>query len=201
MKTVGITGGIGSGKTTAARILGELGAHVIDADTVGHDLYRPGSAAWQPVVDCFGRTVVADDGTIDRRRLGAIVFADPAQLNCLNAIMHPLMREEIGRRIATHRAAGAREPIVLEAAVLIEANWLSLVEELWLVVARPEVVVERVAAQRGIDRAAIAVRIQAQLTDAERRSHATVVIDNSGSVDDLRAEVQRLWRDRLAAAR
>ncbi len=201
MKTVGITGGIGSGKTTAARILGELGAHVIDADTVGHDLYRPGSAAWQPVVDCFGRDVVADDGTIDRRRLGAIVFADPTQLKRLNAIMHPLMREEIGRRIAAHRAAGGREPIVLEAAVLIEANWLSLVDELWLVVARPEIVVERVAAQRGIDRAAITARIQAQLTDAERRSHATVVIDNSGSVDDLRAEAQRLWRDRLAAAR
>ena len=96
-KTVGVTGGIGSGKSTAARILGELGAHIIDADLVGHDIYRPASEGFRQVVGSFGSSIVAADGNIDRKRLGAIVFADPAQLQRLNAVVHPLMREEMCR--------------------------------------------------------------------------------------------------------
>src|SRR5215813_2311277 len=135
MKILGVTGGIGSGKSAASQILADLGAVVIDADRVGHETYRPGSAGWERVVQQFGRDVIAADGTIDRKRLGAIVFADPVQLARLNAIVHPLIRDAIGARIAAERAAGHAPAIVVEAALLVEANWDALVDEVWLVTA------------------------------------------------------------------
>jgi dephospho-CoA kinase len=197
VKTIGVTGGIGSGKSTAARLLAELGAEVIDADQVGHHTYRPGSVGWQRIADAFGGDVVAADGTIDRKRLGAVVFSDPKALARLNAIVHPLIQEEVRARIDARRAAGYQGPIVVEAAVLIEAGWTPLVDEVWLVVTDRESVLDRVHAQRGLERSAIEARINSQLSDAERRRHATVVIDNSGSPEALRAEVKRLWRERL----
>jgi dephospho-CoA kinase len=198
VKTIGLTGGIGSGKSTAARLLAELGADVIDADRVGHEVYLAGTQGWQRIVDCFGRSVVGADGEIDRKRLGAIVFADPKRLTELNSIVHPLIREEVRRRIAERRAAQSTAPVVVEAAVLIEAKWFTLVDEVWLVVADRESIYQRIAAQRGLDRSAIEARIGSQLDDDERRRHAQVVIDNSGSEGDLRAALTRLWRERLA---
>lgn len=197
MKTVGLTGGIGSGKSTASRILRELGAHVIDADRVGHDVYRPGSEGWRQVVQSFGSDVVGADGAIDRKRLGALVFADRSRLEQLNAIVHPLIRAEIQKRIEERRRAGATAPVVVEAAVLIEAKWFTLVDEVWLIVADREAVHARIAVQRGLDRAAVEARIRAQLSDEERRRHATVVIDNGGDESALRAQLVRLWRERL----
>ena len=197
LKIVGLTGGIGSGKSTAARILRDLGAHVIDADQVGHDVYRPDSEGWRRVVESFGPEIVADDGTIDRKRLGALVFADRSRLDQLNAIVHPLIRAVIQERIAELREAGLTAPIIVEAAVLIEAGWFTLVDEVWLITADPEVVYERVAAQRGLDRAAVEARVRAQIGNDERRRHAAVVIDNSGSEAALRTELMRLWRERF----
>src|SRR5512145_1043887 len=117
---VGLTGGIGAGKSTVAAILAELGARVIDADRIGHEVYRPGSEGFRRVVGAFGPGIVAADGTIDRRALGAIVFGDPAALARLNALVHPLIAEELSRRIAEARAGGDAGPIVIEAAVLLE---------------------------------------------------------------------------------
>jgi dephospho-CoA kinase len=201
VKTVGVTGGIGSGKSTATRFLSELGAEVIDADQVGHYTYRPGSEGWRRIVDVFGPQVVAADGTIDRKRLGAVVFSDSDSLARLNAIVHPLIHEEIRTRIRARRAAGFEGPIVVEAAVLIEAGWLPLVDEVWLVVADRESVLDRVQAQRGLERSSIEARMSAQTSDDERRRHATVVIDNSGSEAALRAEIERLWQERLTETR
>lgn len=197
MKVVGITGGIGSGKSTAARLLGDLGAHVIDADKVGHDIYRPGSEGWHRVVDCFGRQIVAEDGTIDRKRLGAIVFSDRAALTKLNALLHPLIGAEIRRMVESRRAAGWRAPIVVEAAILVEASWQSIFDEVWVVTAEREAVIRRLAAQRGLDEEAVQTRISSQLSDEERCRHATVVIRNTGTVDDLRAHLEQLWSERL----
>ena len=197
-QTVGVTGGIGSGKSSAVQVLADLGAVVIDADRVGHEVYAPGTVGFDQVVAAFGAGIVGDDGAIDRKRLGPIVFGDPAALARLNAIVHPLIRDAVAARIAAERRSGGA-PIVVEAALLIEAKWDALVDEVWLVVARREVIEERLTSQRGMDPAAVAARIRAQLTDEERRAHADVVIDNSGTREALRAHVERLWRERLAA--
>ncbi|MFQ5666813.1 MAG: dephospho-CoA kinase [Candidatus Binatia bacterium] len=198
VKTIGLTGGIGSGKTTVAQILEGLGAAVIHADAVGHEIYLPNTEGWRRVVEAFGTEVLKDDRTVDRRKLGALVFHDAEGLKRLNAIAHPLMFAEIRRRIQSYRRAGRSQPVVLEAAVLIEANWLPLVDEVWLVVADRAAVIERVTAQRGLSRREVATRIGAQLSDSQRRQAAQVVIENTGSIADLRKRVRSLWRAAVA---
>lgn len=193
MKTIGLTGGIGSGKSAVSAMLGELGAWVIDADKVGHDIYRPDMEAWRQVVAAFGAEILAADRSIDRKKLGGIVFGNDEALARLNAIVHPLMFDEIGRRIAAKRAAGFRRPIVVEAAVLIEANWLPLTDVVWVVETPRAAVVARVAAQRGLPARDIEARIASQLSDAERRRHADLVIRNGGSLEALRRQVEAAW--------
>ncbi len=201
MRTIGLIGGIGSGKTTVAKLLEELGAHVIHADSVGHEVYLPGTPGWHALVAAFGPEIVAADGTIDRKKLGAIVFPDRLQLQRLNSIVHPLIFDAIRRRIATLRAQGFAQPIVVEAAILIEAGWLPLVDEVWLVSATAESVVERLASQRGLDADDVRRRVEAQLPDAERRRHAQMVIENTGSFDALRARVETAWKQLAAGDR
>ena len=196
MKTVGLTGGIGSGKSTVARVLADLGADVIDADRVGHSVYAAGTEGWKRVVVAFGSEIVAADGSIDRKRLGSRVFGNPGELARLNAIVHPLISSVIQREIQTRRAGGANVPVVVEAAVLLEAGWQTLVDEVWLVVADRKAVVTRVHAQRQLEPAAIEARIASQLSDDERRRYAHVVIENNGTVDELRRRVEELWRER-----
>lgn len=194
MKTIGLTGGIGSGKSTVSQLLAELGAFVIDADKVGHEIYLPGQEAWQQVIAAFGRDILAADQTIDRKKLGAIVFSSAEARKKLNAIVHPLMFKDIGRRITEKRTEGFTKPIVVEAAILIEANWLPLVDEVWVVVTGKGVVVERVAAQRGLSAQDTEARIASQLADAERLKHAHVAIANDGSREDLQKRVSEAWR-------
>lgn len=193
MKTIGLTGGIGSGKSAVSAMLGELGAWVIDADKVGHDIYRPDMEAWRQVVAAFGAEILAADRSIDRKKLGGIVFGSDGALARLNEIVHPLMFDEIGRRIAAKRAAGFRLPIVVEAAVLIEANWLPLTDVVWVVETPRPAVVARVAAQRGLPVRDIEARIASQLSDTERRRHADLVIHNGGSLEALRRQVETAW--------
>lgn len=194
MKTIGLTGGIGSGKSTVSQILAELGAFVIDADKVGHEIYLPGKEAWQRVTEAFGQDILAPDQTIDRKKLGGIVFSNEEARKKLNSIVHPLMFNDIGRRIKEKRAEGFTKPIVVEAAILIEANWLPLVDEVWVVAASKNAVIERVAAQRGLAAKDTEARIASQLADAERLKHASVVIQNDGSIDDLKRRVAEAWK-------
>jgi dephospho-CoA kinase len=198
MTTIGLTGGIGSGKTTVARILEELGAIVIHADQVGHDVYRPNTEGWRRVAAAFGTDIIAPDGSIDRKKLGAVVFGHQGARAQLNAIVHPLIHDEIRRRIEAQRAAGATLPIVVEAAVLIEAKWTSLVDEVWLVTAARPAVIARVSAERGLSAPEVESRIDAQITDAERRQVADLVIENTGSLSELRKAVEAAWA-RIAA--
>jgi dephospho-CoA kinase len=191
---IGLTGGIGSGKSTVAAMLAELGARVIDADRIGHEVYRPGSDGFARVVAAFGPGVVAADGTIDRRALGAIVFSDAAARERLNALVHPLIAGEIGRRIVAARREGFRGPIVLEAAILLEAGWQSLVDRVWVVATRREHAIARVVAARGLTAPEVERRLDAQIPDAERRRRADLVIENDGSLAELRAQVEGAWR-------
>lgn len=198
--TIGLTGGIGSGKSTAAKILAELGAPAIDADKVGHEIYQPGTPAYRELIDAFGEGILASDRTIDRRKLGPIVFADPAALKRLNAIVHPKMFARMGEMVAAMRRGGETRPIVIEAAILIEANWQPLFDEVWLVTASRDRVIERVERDRGLKPEQTEARIRAQLSDDERRKYATSVIRNDGTLEELRAAVTRLWQDALARA-
>jgi len=198
--TIGLTGGIGSGKSTAAKILAELGAPAIDADKVGHEIYQPGAPAYQELVDAFGDGILAPDRTIDRRKLGPIVFADPAALKRLNSIVHPKMFARMREMVAAMRRAGETRPIVVEAAILVEANWQPLFDEIWLVTASRERVIERVERDRGLRPEQTEARIRAQLSDDERRKYATSLIRNDGTLEELRAAVTGLWQEALTRA-
>ena len=193
MKTIGLTGGIGAGKSTVSQILSELGAFVIDADKVGHEIYLPGKEAWQQVTAAFGRDILAPDQTIDRKKLGALIFGNDEARKKLNGIVHPLMFQDIDRRIKAKRAEGFTHPIVIEAAILIEANWLPLADEVWLVVTNKTAVIDRVATQRGMAAKDTEARIASQISDSERRKHAQVVIENDGSLEELRQKIRAAW--------
>jgi dephospho-CoA kinase len=193
MKVIGLTGGIGSGKSTVARLFAEHGARVIDADKIGHDVYRPGTSAWEGVVAAFGRDVIAADGTIDRAVLGRRVFADPAARARLNAIVHPLIGMEIQTRLEAARQADDGRPVVIEAALLLDAGWRPLADVVVVVVAPRTAIFERLQAQRGLAAADVEARIAAQIDDDARRRLADIVIENDGGMDDLRAAVHALW--------
>jgi len=197
MLTIGLTGGIGSGKSAVAKMLTELGAQVLDADKVAQSTYSPGASAYKDVVAAFGEEIVAPDGSIDRTKLGPLVFADPAQLKKLTSIVWPRTMERIRELRTEMRAKGEKLPLVVEAAILIEANWMSLFDEIWLVTASRDRVIARVERDRGMKPEQTEARMRAQLPDSERMRHAKVVIRNEGTLDELRAEVKRLWQDAL----
>jgi dephospho-CoA kinase len=179
-------------------MLAEMGAPSLDADKVGHSIYAPGGPAYDDVVAAFGRSILAPDATVDRKKLGPIVFGDPAMLKKLNSIVHPKMLAEMRAMVGAMRARGETRPIVIEAAILIEANWMPMCDEIWVVTASRERVLERVERDRGMAREQIEARIRAQLSDAERIRYATLIIKNDGTTDELRAEVERVWRAALA---
>ncbi len=140
----------------------------------------------------FGDGILTPDGEIDRRKLGAIVFADPDQRKALQDIVWPRMKEMIRQRLAELRAAGV-QVAVIEAAVLIEAGWTDLVDEVWVVQVPEEVALRRLVARNNLSEADARARIRAQLSNAERAAHADVIIDNSGTVAEARARVERAW--------
>jgi dephospho-CoA kinase len=191
---VGLTGGIGSGKSTVATMLAELGADVVDADKVGHEVYRPGSEGFRRVVEAFGPEIVGGDGSIDRRVLGAKVFADPEALKTLNALVHPLIVAELQARLEALRALPRDTPIVVEAAIMMEAGW-TFFDEVWVVTVEPETAIERVVLSRGLTREDVERRIAAQMPNGERRRRADRVIENDGTPEALRAAVEAAWHD------
>jgi dephospho-CoA kinase len=192
MYVIGVTGGIGSGKTTVVRMLERKGAVLLSADNVGHDVYLPGRPAWQEIVDAFGRQVVAEDGTIDRKKLGVIAFSDPDQLQRLNAITHPRMKEMMRQRLEEESARGT-QVVVLEAALLFDAGWDDLADEVWVTVAPPEVAARRTAERSGLAMGEALSRIRAQMSDEERIGRSRVVIDTNCSLERTRKQVEEEW--------
>jgi dephospho-CoA kinase len=192
MYVIGLTGGIGSGKSTVAQMLEQKGAALLSADVVGHEVYQPGRPAWQEIVDAFGRQVVAGDGNIDRKKLGAIVFSDPEQLRRLNAITHPRMKELMREKLEAERASGARVA-VLEAALLFDAGWDDLADEVWVTVAPPEVAAGRTAERSDISVDEAMSRIKAQMSNEERTGRSQVVIDTDCPLEQTRRQVSGEW--------
>ena len=190
---IGLTGGIASGKSTVAQALGDRGAYIIDADKLGHSAYLAGSRAFDQVVAAFGTEIVADDGEIDRRELGGKVFGNEAALRQLTDIVWPSIRAMAEKEIADAQRSAPERIVVLEAAVLIEADWLDLADQIWVTVVKPAVAIERACARDNLSEDAVRTRLDAQLSNDERGSYADHVIDNSSDEAHLLAQVESLW--------
>ena len=193
MKVIGLTGGIGSGKSTVSRFLAELGAVILDADKVGHEAFKPDTEIWRQVVAAFGSQILTPGGDIDREKLGEMVFGNPESLARLNQIMHPRMYEIVTAQLDDYRRQGI-DVVVLEAPLLIEVGWASSVDEVWVTVASEATVLSRLEEQKGLSRQKALARIHSQLSLEERIRHADVVIDTDCDLDELRARVAELWR-------
>ncbi len=197
MWVIGLTGGIGTGKSEVTRMLEGLGAVVINADQVGHQAYKPDSESWIEVVKAFGEDILQPNREIDRQKLGAIVFGDPDQLTKLNQIMHPRMARIVSERIESLRGQGAKV-VVVEAALLFEAGWDSLVDEVWATDSPVETVIERLQARNGMSAEEVLKRIDSQMDRSERLRRSQVIVDNGGDVANLESTVEKLWRTMLA---
>jgi len=196
MLVIGLTGSIGTGKSEVARLLGSLGAELINADLVGHEAYAPNTDGWRQVVEAFGRDILQPSDEIDRRKLGAIVFSDPEQMAKLNAIMHPRIAEMVGERIEKLRGQG-KEVVVVEAALLFEAKWDYLVDEVWSTDAPVETVIQRLRDRNGLEEEEVRKRIDSQMDREERLARSHLVVDNSGDVAALEQTVSSLWETRV----
>ena len=196
MQVIGLTGSIGTGKSEVTRVLQELGAEVINADQVGHEAYTPHTDSWDAVVDAFGQDILQPDGEIDRRKLGAIVFADSGQMAKLNEIMHPRMADMVAEKIEQMRSRGV-QVVVVEAALMFEAGWETLVDEVWATDSPLEMVFQRLMSRNGLDEAEVRKRLGSQMDIQERLDRSGVVVENSGDVLALEATVKSLWESRI----
>lgn len=196
MIVIGLTGGIGSGKSTVAQHLKELGAVIVDADKVGHETYLPETPAWKDLIATWGTNLLLPNREIDRKKLGAIVFSDPKNLQTLNGIVHPRLRELLLKKIEENRALGTKV-LVIEAAILIEASWQNVVDEVWVAHAPEDVVIKRIMARNNWGEEQIRARIRSQMTNDERAKHANVMLDTNCTLEEVRAKVKHLWDERL----
>ena len=196
MFVIGLTGGIGTGKTYVSGVLKDSGAAIVNADLLGHEVYAPQSEGWHAVVDTFGEQIVADNGEIDRRALGGIVFSDENALLQLNAIMHPRIYALAEQRLNALAGRG-ENTAVLEAALLIEAKWTPLVDEVWVTVSPEADIIARLQERNNMDEDTARSRINSQMPQSERVQHADVVLENAGSLEELSAKIQDLWNSRV----
>ena len=192
MKVIGLTGGIGSGKSTVSKFLADLGAVIVDADRMGHEALQPDTEVWREVVAAFGRQILTPTGDINREKLGKIVFNSPELLTRLNQIMHPWMYDMVKVQLEEYRRQG-EGVVVLEAPLLLEADWTSLVDEVWVTIAPEDTVLRRLQERVGLSREESLARIRSQLSSEERVKHADVVINTDCSLGEVKAKVKKLW--------
>ncbi|MCH8029936.1 MAG: dephospho-CoA kinase [Candidatus Dadabacteria bacterium] len=195
MKVIGLTGSLGAGKSTVARMFGVLGASVIDADQVARAVVAPRLPAWEDIIEEFGEEVLNCDSTLNRKKLAEIVFADPEKRERLNSITHPRIIEEITNMVERHRAEGT-EVLLIEAALIAEKGGMGgLISALIVVTADEESQINRVMIDRRLSREEALLRLRAQMSGEEKAARATYVIDNSGSLQDTARQVQELWEE------
>jgi dephospho-CoA kinase len=191
---LGLTGGIGSGKSTVSRLLAELGAVVVDADLVAREVVEPGTPGLAAVVEAFGEGVLQPDGTLDREALGKVVFGDDAARRRLSGILHPLIGARSAELWAQAEAAGAAV-LVHDVPLLVESGLEGMYDEVLVVDVAPEVQLDRLVRLRRMNRADAEQRLAAQATREVRLASATKVLHNDGTVEDLQAQVRALWED------
>ncbi len=192
MKRIGLTGGIGSGKTTVAAMLAERGAVVVDADQIARDLVEPGGAALAELVTEFGPRILQADGSLSRAELASMAFSDPRATTRLNEIMHPLIRAEAARRM---NAVPEAPVVVYDMPLLVETGQSNLVDLVVVVDVPEDVQVDRAVRLRGLDSEDVARRMAVQVTRQERLAAADIVIDNAGDRADTERQVEELWRE------
>jgi len=191
MLKLGLTGGIASGKSFVAARLREMNFRVLDADQLGHKLLEPGQSAYEPVVREFGDEILRPDKSIDRKKLGAIVFADPQKLAKLNSILHPRIEEAMRAQFAEWEKENPSDPVFVEAALLIEAGMHKRLDGLVVAWCRAEQQFERLVA-RGLTETEARRRIALQMPNDEKLKHATYTIDTSGTMEDTQTQVAAL---------
>lgn len=190
MKIIGITGGIGSGKTAALKVLKEeYGAYVLEADALAHHLMEPGEVSYRAIVDAFGEGILKENGEIDRRVLGNIVFSDDSKLQLLNSITHPNVKKAILCSIKQQRASDCRL-YVLEAALLIQDGYMDICDEMWFIYASYEVRIERLCKYRKYTRESAMQVIANQESDSFYEANCSKKIDNSGNLSELRVQIK-----------
>ena len=197
MQRVGLTGGIGAGKSTAAEMLRNLGAYVVHADRLGHETYSKGGTARLRVLERFGNELLGDDGEVDRSRLAGIVFGDKNERLALEGIVWPEIRKLMSTRLAEAEQAGASVAIV-EAAVLLEAGWDDLFDQVWSVETTRKEARARLMARQSISASEADARLAAQLTAADRVSRSTLVIENNGTVAELKSAVTTAYENLIS---
>ncbi|WP_433571049.1 dephospho-CoA kinase [Streptomyces sp. CA-251247] len=199
MLKVGLTGGIGAGKSEVSRLLASYGAVLIDADKIAREVVEPGTPGLAAVVEAFGPGILIADGTLDRPALGSIVFADPERLATLNAIVHPL----VGARSQELEKAAGADAVVIHDVPLLTENELAPLYDLVIVVdAAPETQLDRLVRLRGMAESEARARMSAQATREQRRAIADLVVDNDGPLENLEPQVREVWTEltRRAAA-
>ncbi len=194
MLTVGLTGGIGSGKSSVSRLLAQHGAVVVDADLVAREVVEPGTDGLRRVVEEFGEQVLQPDGSLDRPALGVLVFSDPGALARLNAIVHPLIGDRTSELLVRARQSGA--PVVVhDVALLVENGLAPVYDAVVVVAATPETQLDRLVRLRGMDAQEARRRIAAQAPLEDKLAVATHVVQNDGPVEELAPQVARLWTE------
>lgn len=198
MKIIGLTGGIASGKSTVARTLRELGATVIDADEIAHSVIEPGKPAWEDIVKKFGSHILKPDQTIDREKLGAIVFNDPELLQELNQITHPRVAEQLKHIITTMRTEQSHAILFLEVPLLYETHLERICDEVWVVWVDEETQIQRLMKRDNLSREDAIKRIDAQMSLDEKARRADVVIDNRSSLEETIAKATKYYNEILS---
>ena len=198
MRVIGLTGGIASGKSTVGRLLEAQHAVVIDADALAHACLRQDGPAYAGVLAHFGPTLLDAQGAIDRQKLGACVFSDPAQLAQLNQLVHPHVRSAMKARLASLEQAGNTRPVFLMVPLLYESNLVHWVDEVWVVYCRPEQQRERLMLRNQLSEAQATERLDAQWPIDQKRECADVVIDNTGTADALDKQIMQALQRRIS---
>ncbi len=189
----GLTGGIASGKTACAGYLAELGARIVDADRIGHDLLLSSGAAYNEIVEAFGESVLDAGREVDRRRLGALVFSDAAKLSRLNAVLHPRIIRQVEETASRLRAENPQAVVIVDAALIFESGIGGHFSKIIVAWCRPEQQVERLIGKNGFSREEAEQRIRSQMPAEEKRRRADFVIDTSGSIEETARQVQALF--------
>ncbi|NLY60148.1 MAG: dephospho-CoA kinase [Clostridiales bacterium] len=193
MKIIGLTGGIATGKSQVSSILSQLGAIIIDADKVAREIVQKGLPAWQQIRDEFGEEYLLPNGEINRKKLGELVFSHPDALAKLNNITHPAIKARIEDQINHLKAQGYKGLVVVDAALLLETGWETMVDQVWVVDVSMEKRIERLMARDGLTRDQALSRINSQMSQQERIAKADIIIYNNSDINSLKEQVQRLW--------